>query len=77
MIQWRFVSRVEQQMKAFKDGFNDVVPLHLIKIFDEHELELLLSGLQEIDVRDWKMNTAYKGSYYPNHPVIQWFWRVS
>ncbi|CAG0913383.1 unnamed protein product [Notodromas monacha] len=76
VIQFRFVSRVEQQMKAFKEGFNDVVPLPLIKIFDEHELELLLSGLQEIDVRDWKLNTAYKGSYYPNHPVIQWFWRV-
>jgi len=76
VIQWRFVSRVKDQMEAFKQGFNDLVGLHLVKIFDEGELELLMCGIGSIDVKDWKQNTVYKGDYHPNHMVVQWFWRV-
>ncbi|MGH0127311.1 UNVERIFIED_CONTAM: hypothetical protein FKN15_030806 [Acipenser sinensis] len=42
VIQWRFVNRVQQQMSAFKEGFYELVPLDLIKIFDENELETVL-----------------------------------
>ncbi|XP_021934892.1 E3 ubiquitin-protein ligase Nedd-4 isoform X2 [Zootermopsis nevadensis] len=76
VIQWRFVSRVQDQMNSFLDGFNGLVPLNLVKIFDEHELELLMCGIQNIDVKDWKQNTLYKGDYHPNHIIVQWFWRV-
>ncbi|RZF35830.1 hypothetical protein LSTR_LSTR008936 [Laodelphax striatellus] len=76
VIEWRFVSRVQEQMNAFLEGFSALVPLNLIKIFDEHELELLMCGIQNIDVKDWKQNTLYKGDYHANHAVIQWFWRV-
>lgn len=64
-------------MNAFLEGFGEVVPMHLIKLFDENELELLMCGIGKIDVKDWKQNTVYKGSYHANHIVIQWFWRVS
>ncbi|CAH2089117.1 unnamed protein product [Euphydryas editha] len=76
VIQWRFVSRVQEQMYAFLEGLGGLVPLPLLKIFDEHELELLLCGIQHIDVRDWRANTLYKGDYHANHLVVQWFWRV-
>lgn len=76
VIQGRFVSRIQPQMNAFLEGFNELIPLNLIKIFDEHELELLIGGIGKIDVKDWKENTAYKGDYHANHIVIQWFWRV-
>ncbi|XP_061384013.1 E3 ubiquitin-protein ligase Nedd-4 isoform X1 [Danaus plexippus] len=76
VIQWRFVSRVQEQMFAFLEGLGALVPLPLLKIFDEHELELLLCGIQHIDVRDWRANTLYKGDYHANHLVVQWFWRV-
>ncbi|XP_070521597.1 E3 ubiquitin-protein ligase Nedd-4 isoform X4 [Cardiocondyla obscurior] len=76
VIQWRFVSRVQDQMNAFLEGFNALIPPTLVKIFDEHELELLMCGIQHIDVKDWKQNTLYKGDYHANHIVVQWFWRV-
>ncbi|XP_072943035.1 E3 ubiquitin-protein ligase Nedd-4 isoform X3 [Epargyreus clarus] len=76
VIQWRFVSRVQEQMVAFLEGLGALVPPPLLKIFDEHELELLLCGIQHIDVRDWRANTLYKGDYHANHLVVQWFWRV-
>ncbi|XP_053693037.1 E3 ubiquitin-protein ligase Nedd-4-like isoform X1 [Sabethes cyaneus] len=76
VIEWRFAARVKSQMQAFLDGFGSIVPLHLLKIFDENELELLMCGIQCIDVNDWKRNTLYKGDYYANHVVVQWFWRA-
>lgn len=76
IIQWRFVGRVQEQMNAFLEGFSDLVPLTVIKIFDENELELLMCGIQHIDVKDWKLNTLYKGDYHTNHIVVQYFWRV-
>ncbi|XP_045526900.1 E3 ubiquitin-protein ligase Nedd-4 isoform X1 [Pieris brassicae] len=76
VIEWRFVRRVQEQMNAFLEGFGALVPPALLKIFDENELELLLCGIQRIDVRDWRANTLYKGDYHANHLVVQWFWRV-
>lgn len=76
VIEWRFISRIQPQMTAFLEGFNEVLSLNLVKIFDENELELLMCGIGEIDVRDWKRHTVYKSGYHANHIVIQWFWRV-
>lgn len=76
VIEWRFVARVKDQMTAFLEGFGSIITLNLIKIFDEHELELLMCGIQNIDVKDWRENTLYKGDYHQNHIIIQWFWRA-
>ncbi|UYV68273.1 NEDD4 [Cordylochernes scorpioides] len=76
VIKWRFVSRVQAQMNAFLEGFSELVPLSLIKVFDEHELELLMCGIGKIDIKDWRQNTMYKGGFHSNHIVVQWFWRV-
>ncbi|KAH7644454.1 e3 ubiquitin-protein ligase nedd-4-like [Dermatophagoides farinae] len=76
VIDWRFVSRVKPQMDSFLEGFNELIPKHLIKMFDENELELLMCGIGNVDVKDWKQNTVYKGGYHLNHIVIQWFWRL-
>ncbi|MCP9258022.1 E3 ubiquitin-protein ligase NEDD4 [Dirofilaria immitis] len=75
IIKWRFVSRVEKQMKALMKGIHELIPSNLLSIFDPNELELLVCGLQKIDVKDWKDNTLYKGGYSPSHPVIQNFWK--
>ncbi|KAL5964640.1 E3 ubiquitin-protein ligase NEDD4-like, partial [Taenia solium] len=76
VINWRFVSRVEHQMCAFLEGFNDIIPLETLQLFDANELELLMCGLQDINVHDWKANTLYKGEYHANHPVIINFWKT-
>ncbi|XP_073922105.1 E3 ubiquitin-protein ligase NEDD4 isoform X3 [Castor canadensis] len=76
VIQWRFVNRIQKQMAAFKEGFFELIPQDLIKIFDENELELLMCGLGDVDVNDWRENTKYKNGYSGNHQVIQWFWKA-
>ena len=59
--------------QAFLDGFNEVVPLEWLQYFDERELELMLCGMQEIDVEDWQRNTIYR-HYAKTSKQIQWFW---
>ncbi|XP_055517224.1 E3 ubiquitin-protein ligase NEDD4-like isoform X1 [Leucoraja erinacea] len=76
VMQWRFVNRIQEQMNAFKEGFFELIPQDLIKIFDENELELLMCGLGDVDVNDWRENTKYKNGYNANHPVMQWFWKT-
>ncbi|KAK6461152.1 hypothetical protein DFJ63DRAFT_308085 [Scheffersomyces coipomensis] len=72
--EWKISKRVEEQFKAFIDGFNDLIPQELVNVFDERELELLIGGLAEIDVEDWKKHTDYRG-YQESDQVIQWFWK--
>lgn len=76
VIKWRFVSRVEDQMRKFMEGFGELIPHNLIQIFDERELELLMCGLGEIDINDWRRNTNYRGEYSDKHSVIVWFWKA-
>jgi E3 ubiquitin-protein ligase NEDD4 len=74
ICEWKISKRVEEQFKAFIDGFNELIPQELVNVFDERELELLIGGLAEIDVEDWKKHTDYRG-YQENDQVIQWFWK--
>lgn len=75
MTNWRFTRGVEDQTKAFLDGFNEVVPLQWLQYFDERELELMLCGMQEIDVDDWERSTIYR-HYQRNSKQVVWFWKM-
>uniref|UniRef100_A0A8R1DLF9 E3 ubiquitin-protein ligase n=1 Tax=Caenorhabditis japonica TaxID=281687 RepID=A0A8R1DLF9_CAEJA len=75
VISWRFVNRIEAQMNQILRGVHEVVPSNLLRLFDANELELLMCGLQKIDVKDWKANTIYKGGYGPSSQVIHNFWK--
>uniref|UniRef100_A0A914YB74 E3 ubiquitin-protein ligase n=1 Tax=Panagrolaimus superbus TaxID=310955 RepID=A0A914YB74_9BILA len=74
LVEWRFNRGIEQQTKAFFQGFTSVFPLEWLQYFDERELELLLCGMQEIDVDDWQRNTVYR-HYAPQSKQVIWFWQ--
>ncbi|UYV69678.1 WWP1 [Cordylochernes scorpioides] len=71
---WRFARGQEEQTKAFLDGFNEVLPLEWLHYFDERELELMLCGMQEIDIDDWQRNTIYR-HYTRTSKQVVWFWQ--
>ncbi|PWN19984.1 HECT-domain-containing protein [Microstroma glucosiphilum] len=75
MTEWRISKRVEEQFKAFQSGFTELIPQDLVNVFDERELELLIGGMSEIDVDDWKRFTDYRG-FTEQDEVVQWFWKV-
>lgn len=74
ITKWRIERRVEDQFKAFIEGFHDLIPADLITVFDERELELLIGGIADIDVDDWKKHTDYRG-YTETDEVIVHFWK--
>jgi E3 ubiquitin-protein ligase HUWE1 len=71
----RLTGSVKDQLENFLKGFHDIVPAELVSIFSEQELELLISGLPDINVDDWRNNTEYH-NYTAASPQIQWFWRA-
>jgi E3 ubiquitin-protein ligase HUWE1 len=75
VVEHKLLTSVQEQMQEFLKGFHEIIPAELIAIFGEQELELLISGLPDIDVDDWRANTEYQ-NYNPSSPQIQWFWRA-
>ena len=75
ITEWRIQKRVEAQFKSFVEGFNELIPADLVNVFDERELELLIGGIADIDVDDWKKHTDYRG-YTEQDEVIRNFWAV-
>ena len=50
VVEYRISERVKDQFNAFMSGFSELVPQDSINLFDERELDLLISGMSEIDV---------------------------
>lgn len=75
VTEWKIKKRIEEQFDAFMSGFNELIPADLVNVFDERELELLIGGIADIDVEDWKKHTDYRG-YQEQDDVIQNFWKI-
>eukprot|EP00571_Detonula_confervacea_P003423 CAMPEP_0172329052 /NCGR_PEP_ID=MMETSP1058-20130122/60671_1 /TAXON_ID=83371 /ORGANISM="Detonula confervacea, Strain CCMP 353" /LENGTH=4507 /DNA_ID=CAMNT_0013046199 /DNA_START=90 /DNA_END=13614 /DNA_ORIENTATION=- len=75
VCQHRITTAIEKQIKAYLEGFHEMVDPDLISIFSPTELELLISGMPEIDIHDLKKNTDYNG-YRPADREICWFWNI-
>lgn len=75
VVEHRLLTSVKDQMESFLKGFHEIIPAELISIFNEQELELLISGLPDIDIDDWRSNTEYH-NYTAASQQVQWFWRA-
>mmetsp|Transcript_15059 Transcript_15059/g.17314 ORF Transcript_15059/g.17314 Transcript_15059/m.17314 type:complete len:1644 (+) Transcript_15059:440-5371(+) len=71
----RMTKSIKSQIKAYLAGFYELVSPDLIAIFTPRELELLISGLPDIDIHDLKQNTEYQG-WKATDPEILWFWNI-
>ncbi|KAF7315636.1 hypothetical protein MIND_00079100 [Mycena indigotica] len=73
--QYRLYSSIKDQIEGLSSGFYEIIPKELITIFNEQELELLISGTPDIDVDEWRSATEYNG-YTSSDPNIVWWWRA-
>jgi E3 ubiquitin-protein ligase HUWE1 len=71
----RMTAAIQNQIKSYLDGFYELIPKDLIAPFTPRELELLISGLPDIDVYDLKKNTEYVG-WRATDKEIGWFWNI-
>jgi hypothetical protein len=60
----------------FKNGFFSVFSHSIISELTPEELESLLCGKKELDLKEWKKSTEYKGEFSSGHKVIKWFWEI-
>ena len=71
----KVVKPYEEHIKYTQKGLASIFKDNIEGTFDVEEIKFLLSGLDYIDLNDWKENTIYKGCYHANHPVIKIFWQ--
>lgn len=75
IVEYKLTEAIRPQIDAVLRGLHALIPPSLLVLFTETELELLISGLPDIDIDDWRANTDYK-SYTIASPQVQWFWRA-
>eukprot|EP00729_Bicosta_minor_P011256 gene11256-957_t len=75
IVQHRLTRGTHDQVEAFKKGFQEILPLEALSVFDEKEVEMLLLGVNEIDVDDWEASTLYKNCKKKDKQIV-WFWEV-
>ncbi|RHX99723.1 hypothetical protein DYB36_003766 [Aphanomyces astaci] len=73
-VRYLLFDRVETQLQAVLLGLHEIVPPELLLVFDHKEFELLLCGLTDIDMDDWKTSTV-TSSNLKGHDVLE-FWDV-
>ena len=64
----------EEQIKYIQKGLFSILGEGIQGVFTEEEMNFIISGQDDIDLRDLKENVIYKGEYNENHPMIKMFW---
>ncbi|XP_058879300.1 ubiquitin-protein ligase E3C-like [Acipenser ruthenus] len=74
---YRLNKQIRPHCLAFRQGLANVVNLEWLRMFDQQELQILISGAHiPISLDDLKKFTNYSGGYSATHPVIKTFWEV-
>ncbi|XP_067931965.1 ubiquitin-protein ligase E3C-like [Watersipora subatra] len=77
MADYKLNKQIRQQCQSFTQGLENVLKLDWLRMFNHHELHILISGATSpIDVSDLKAHTLYSGSYTAESPAIETFWKV-
>ncbi|KAA6402517.1 MAG: putative E3 ubiquitin-protein ligase SMURF1 [Streblomastix strix] len=74
VIKHKLTYNIVRQLREIQKGFHDLLPQGCLKAFTPAELEIMLCGVDQIDLEDWKANTDYIGGYRSNSPQILYFW---
>uniref|UniRef100_A0A8C9TXE0 Ubiquitin-protein ligase E3C n=1 Tax=Scleropages formosus TaxID=113540 RepID=A0A8C9TXE0_SCLFO len=74
---YRLNKQIRPHCLAFRQGLANVVNLEWLRMFDQQEMQVLISGAHiPICLEDLKKFTNYSGGYSATHPVIKIFWEV-
>jgi len=74
-LRYRMFESVSDQLGQMLRGFYEVIPREIVSVFDYQELELLMCGVPEIDVQDWRRQTVYVDMEDDSF-LAEWFWDI-
>ena len=73
LCEMKMTIEVQDQIQAFVKGFRTALPLGYIRFFSTSELELLIAGIQQIDLELLKGCCEYMYGYTNESQIIVWF----
>lgn len=77
MADYKLNTQIRKQCYFFKQGLANVISLDWLRMFSNHEVQVLISGAEvPVDIEDLKKHTNYVGGYTPEDPAINLFWTV-
>lgn len=68
--EYRIYGRISRKIDAFVDGFTSVIPKGHLKPFTSSELDIIICGVPQIDIEDFKENIELNGNYSPESTTI-------
>lgn len=74
-LKYLLFDSVHEQLVVFLKGMYEIVPPHVLSLFDAEELDYVLAGSDEIDVDDWGRNSQFSINLRL-HPALKNFWKV-
>lgn len=63
------------QTKYFLEGLFELINATWLNMFDPYELQMLISGGNDVNIKDWKENVLY-GGYFDDDVTVVLFWQV-
>ena len=61
--------------KSIRDGLGSVLPLELFSLFDENEMEKMITGSSTVDIVKLRETAEYE-DIDANSPVVSYLWEV-
>ena len=78
LIKHRYSESVRDPLQSFISGFNDVLPINLIRgLLSPEDLNSLLEGVPLVDVEDMRAHAKLTvGEFTAESPQVLWLWEI-
>lgn len=78
VMQYYLFDSVQTEIASIMEGFRSVISDTVLHVFDFKELDLLLSGLPQINAGDWRQHTEVRFYQQSNSEfeLVGWFWEI-
>lgn len=75
VLDFKLNKSLDIQTRHFLNGLYRIIKPNWLNMFDPFELQILIGGVSDIDIDDWKHHVLY-GGYFDDDLTITLFWEV-
>jgi Ubiquitin-protein ligase len=71
----KMITEIEAELQAFLKGFRTLLPIGYLSHFSPGELELMIAGVQKLNLDELKANSIYINCNKESE-LAKWFWEL-
>jgi len=75
LVDYKLNKQTQNQVNSFLTGFRSVIQTKWLTMFNQDELQILISGSKGFDVKDLKANCVLKG-FHHNDLTLHFLWET-